>query len=67
MEKRNIIVVRNLLQEQEERGKGIRKGLYVVNIDKKRKCYKLKVLSQQKLLYASPPIWKLHSHSGIIF
>jgi len=39
VERTNTIVVRNLLQKQEEREERIRRDLYVINVDKERNCY----------------------------
>ena len=38
VEKINIVVVRNLLQEQERR-RGVRRDPYAVEVDKGRNCY----------------------------
>ena len=39
MKRTNAVVVRNLLQEQGDRGGEIRKDPYVINVDRERNCY----------------------------
>ena len=39
VEKMNIVVVRNLLQEQEKREREIRKDSYTIDINRGRNCY----------------------------
>lgn len=39
VERTNTVVVRNPLQEQEERRGGMRRDLYAMNVYRKRSCY----------------------------
>jgi len=39
MKRTNTVVVRNPLQEQGGRGEGIRRNLYVIDVDRERNCY----------------------------
>jgi len=39
VERTNVVVVRNLLQEQEERRGGMRRDPYTMNVYRKRSCY----------------------------
>jgi len=39
VERMNAVVVRNPLQEQEERGGGIKRNSYAMEVDRRRNCY----------------------------
>ena len=39
VERTNVVVVRNLLQEQEEKRGGMRRDPYTMNVYRKRSCY----------------------------
>jgi len=39
IERTNIVVVRNLLQEQGRRERGIRRNSYAMDVDRGRNCY----------------------------